>query len=253
MNLKARKNNRLKKKIASNYITDKNTAVILIKNINDIENFEYAVNLSCKLINRERLHQFQLISCDYYLLNSKFYKQALDVFMIYTNPDASRKIRCILCEPILINSEFYPIVLKLLSTNLDVDYTSNIINTILIDNIVSISPDLFKMTIYFKTSTINEICSILKNPLINKEKVLNILSKLITHDDVKIVEKQIEDIILLIRRIMFLEDKKAIKILLDFLYNQINIKNENNNEFMNNFQNKIIEQRHEIAKRKSLK
>ena len=70
------RNNRMKKKIASQYITDKNTISILSKNIEDLENFEHAVKKSCMVINKERLHQFNLISCDFKLLDSIYYKKA---------------------------------------------------------------------------------------------------------------------------------------------------------------------------------
>ena len=244
------RNNKLKKKIASHYVTDKNTVLILRKSIEDIEKFEYALNLSCNIINHERLHQFQMLACDTNLLKSKQYKQALNVFIKYTNPKNSKKIKCILSEPILINSQFYPAVLKLLTINNNTDYTIDVIYNILVDNFFHITPSFFNNLIYFNESTNMEIVSILKKPLINKEKVLDILTKLSQNSDLNVVEKNIEKVLCLIRRILFLEDKIAIKEVLNFLYSQTD--NVNNN-IEDKLQNKIVEQRSEIAKRKSLK
>lgn len=247
MNLR---NRRLKKKIAANYVTDKNTVLILSKNIEDIEKFEYAVKLSCNIINHERMRQFQMLACDVNLLKSNQYKQALDVFAKYTDPKSSKQIKCALSEPILINSQFYPDVLKLLTINNNTEYTISIIYNILIDNFFQITPSFFKTLIYFNENTNMEIVSILKKPLINKEKVLDILAKLSQNSDLNVVEKNIEKFLCLIRRILFLEDKNAIKETLNFLYSQNYNINDN---FEDKLQNKIVEQRAEIAKRKSLK
>lgn len=246
------RNNRMKKKIAAKYITDKETVSILSKNIEDLENFEHAVKVSCMIINKEKIHQFHLISCDIRLLNSKFYKQALDVFALYQNPKDCKVVRCILCDPILLNSKFYPIILKFLSINRDINYTFKIIYDILVDNIMNITPELFKIIIFLNENTNLEICSIFKNELITKEKVLDIFLKLSSGDNIVLMEKQIKEIITIIHRILYLEDRNAIKVLLNYLYNQVDSKFENNYAFSNKIQEKIFEQRDEIAKRKGL-
>lgn len=247
------KNNRLKKKIASQYITDKNTIAYLSKNIEDIENFEYAVKLSCSIINQERVQQFYRLACDINLLKSDYYKQALEVFIKYMDPKISKEIKCILSENIIINSPFYPAVLELLNINCSIKYISNVIYNLLIENIIHITPSLFNSLIHFKESTNVEIYMTLNNPLINKEKFINMLDKLNEDENSNNIEENINKILFSIRRILSLDDNIAIKELLNFLYDQTNNIKENYNHFDTSFQNKIIEQHYQIAERRSLK
>jgi len=192
--------------------------------IKDIKQFQYAVLLADSITDKNKLKIYAYAACSNNLQNSKYYKQILAILYKENDINNLYNLVKVLCNEYITTSDCQESILRLLESSKDeTPYILLIAEKLLINNKIDINPLIYKKIMNLNKIIMAKLISIMNNPNIDNETLLNIISDIIVNNkDIIIIEDNLSTLIDLLEEIEHIKNKDTIDTLLHLILKQVN-------------------------------